>query len=323
MTPFEQYSASHSPNPGEEFYLPSQDLADAVNVALLIGQPLLVTGEPGTGKTRLAYSVASQMGLSQPLRFNTKSNSSAQELFYHYDALGHFRANQAVGGSEKPPPDVHRYLRCEAMGAAILRTLPAAHPNRQALLNGNSGAVENPVRSVVLIDEIDKAPRDFPNDILNEIEHLEFAIPELEGAPFKIADDPALRPVVIITSNSEKHLPDAFLRRCIFASIDFPDEKRLEQIVALHYANSNALRDPLIQDALSFFLSLRHAGARRFEKLPATAELIAWVGALAGVHTGDGSLRAHPEAVRKTLGVLVKSSGDREAAEAMLQDWAG
>ena len=307
------YHTNYQPGPGEEVYLADESLANAVNIAVLLGQPLLVTGEPGTGKTRLAYSVANQLKLGEPLRFNTKSASASQELFYHYDALGHFRASQT--GAEK---SAAAFLRAEPLGAAILRTLPPGDPHRDALLGSlETGA---PTRSIVLIDEIDKASRDFPNDILSEIEMLQFNVPELEGAQFQIAGDKELRPIVIITSNSEKHLPDAFLRRCVFAHIEFPDPDRLQSIVAHHHPNLAA--NELVKDALDLFSHLRHGGARRMDKLPATAELIRWVEALAAAVDGK-PIRQNPAAIRDTLGVLIKSGPDMQVAREIVDSWAG
>jgi MoxR-like ATPase len=305
------YRSDYQPGPKEEIYLPDPALAHAVNIAILLGQPLLITGEPGTGKTRLAYSIANQLKLGEPLRFNTKSTSASQELFYHYDALAHYRATQTGAN-----PDVKAFLRAEALGAAILRTLPS-EPRRDALL-GNLAAPA-PVRSVVLIDEIDKAPRDFPNDILSEIELLRFRVPELDGASFAISEEKALRPIVLITSNSEKHLPEAFLRRCVFAHIPFPDEDRLRTIVANHHPvlkNSG-----LVEEALDLFSALRHGGARRMDKLPATAELIRWVELLAVMLDG-GSLKEKPDSIKESLGVLFKSGGDVEEAARIVDGWA-
>ncbi len=314
---FRQYSADHQPAEGEEIYLADQATEDAVNVAILLGQPLLVTGEPGTGKTRLAHSIASQLQLGDPLAFHTKSTSTSQELFYHYDALGHFRASQAGGGTV----DVRQFLRAEALGAAILRCLPTADPDGVALLGKR--AAPAPQRSVVLIDEIDKAPRDFPNDILHEIERLEFTIPELGGREFAIAGGPDVRPIVLLTSNSEKHLPDAFLRRCVFCHLSFPDAARLARIVRDHHADLARTRSPFLEEALSFFSALRHAGARKFDKIPATAELIQWVRAAAAVVPEGQSLAKNKAAVGRTLGVLIKSSDDEKAARGILEGWAG
>src|SRR5262245_52754184 len=195
-------------------YLPDPGLVDAVNVALLLGQPLLLTGEPGTGKTQLAYSLAWELGFEPPLSFETKSTSVARDLFYTYDAVSHFRAAQTREGSA----DVLSYITWNAFGAAILRSRPIEEV-RQWL--PPDFAHTGPQRSIVLIDEIDKAPRDFPNDLLNEVENLFFRVPELNNARIEANED--RRPVLVLTSNSEKNLPEAFLRRCVYYNIPFPE----------------------------------------------------------------------------------------------------
>ncbi len=178
-----------------ENYLADSGLVDACNVALLLGQPLLLTGEPGTGKTLFAYSLAWELGFDEPLKFETKSTSTARDLFYTYDTLKQFQDAQSRI-ADRSPLD---YLTYNALGTAILRTREKSeienfvprdfvHPGKK--------------RSIVLIDEVDKAPRDFPNDILNELEHLYFRVPELGNV--EIEANPELQPIVVITSNSEK-----------------------------------------------------------------------------------------------------------------------
>jgi MoxR-like ATPase len=187
-------------------YLPPPDLVDAVNVALLLGQPLLLTGEPGCGKTQLASHLAWSLGLGDLLKFETKSDSTAESLFYRYDSLRRFEASSRGDGG-----DPARFLTWTALGRAILATL---EPDDRLRFRATGDDGAQPRRSVVLIDEIDKAPRDFPNDVLNELEHLYFRIPEL-GDVLVRADD-RYRPIVVITSNSERDLPEPFLRRCVF-----------------------------------------------------------------------------------------------------------
>src|SRR5262249_52414736 len=169
-----------------EGYLADAGLVDAVNVALLLGQPLLLTGEPGTGKTQLAYSLAWELGLDEPLKFETKSTSTASDLFYTYNALGHFHAAQCGEASRRALD----YLTYNALGIAILRANDESSVRAYLPDDFRHGGRR---RSVVLIDEIDKAPRDFPNDLLNEVEAMYFRIPELSNA--LIAAHPAMHPI--------------------------------------------------------------------------------------------------------------------------------
>jgi MoxR-like ATPase len=292
-------------------YLADSGLVDAVNVALLLGQPLLLTGEPGTGKTQLAHSISWQLGFEPPLIFETKSTSMARDLFYTYDTLGRFHAAQTGQGSQESLD----YITYNALGVAILLSnnydevrqwLPRdfAHDRRR--------------RSVVLIDEVDKAPRDFPNDLLNEVAGMYFKVPELGNARIAAADE--MRPVLIITSNSEKHLPDAFLRRCIFYNIPFPEKSRLVEIVLArlgHFSQGS----PLLNDALNFFLKLREPNSG-LRKRPATAELLGWLTALREIGAGlEQPLRGNPQIASRTLSVLVKSADDQIIAEKLLADW--
>ena len=188
---FEKFGKLDNP----EHYLAERGLKDAVNVALALGQPLLVTGEPGTGKTQLAASIAYELGLGSPLVFNVKTTSTAKDLFYRYDALRHFHDAQF----HKAELTVEPYITYEALGLAILLSLDPreADPFLPEPLRS-----KGPARSVVLIDEIDKAPRDLPNDVLNEIENMTFSVKET-GRTFTA--DSRWRPILVLTSNSEKN----------------------------------------------------------------------------------------------------------------------
>ena len=245
-------------------YIADQGLRDACNVALLLGQPLLLTGEPGTGKTQFAYNLAWELGFEPPFKFETKSDSIARDLFYTYDALKRFQDIQSGLGSS----NVLDYIAYQALGLAILRS---RDPEEIAHLLSTDFSLSAPQRSVVLIDEVDKAPRDFPNDLLNELEQLYFKVPELGNA--KVEVEPALQPVVIITSNSEKDLPDAFLRRCIYYHIPFPESERLADIIASHLGSNIDMNNAFLQTALDLFYRLR-APENGLRKKPATAELL-------------------------------------------------
>jgi MoxR-like ATPase len=182
-------------------YLPDENLAHAVNVALVLGMPLLLTGEPGTGKTQLAHAMGRALGC-EVRAFETKSTSQARDLFYTYDSLGAFKRPQET--------DPRAFIHYQALGAAILDAYPSDAPWMQALLpiGASDYAHRGPRRSIVLIDEIDKAPRDFPNDLLNEIDRLYFRVPELMNAGTPAEGMPAAcRPIVVMTSNEERGLP--------------------------------------------------------------------------------------------------------------------
>lgn len=234
-------------------YRPSAGLKNAVNIAIMLGKPLLLTGEPGSGKTQLAYSMAADMGTGKPLVFNTRTTSVATDLFYKYNAIGHFQYSQNRQNELLSDEEVEkRFIRYHALGEAI-----------------RSGR-----REIVLIDEVDKAPRDLPNDILNILEDMSFNVPEINKS---YSAGSASRPIIILTSNSEKNLPDAFLRRCIFYHIQFPDEAQLFDILSAKLDstvfNERALKDIVIPH----FMDVRNTVQR---KKPGTAEFLYWVNLL-------------------------------------------
>jgi len=293
-------------------YLPDPGLVDAVNVALLLGQPLLLTGEPGTGKTQLAYSVAWELGFDPPVKFETKSTSTARDLFYAYDTLGRFHAAQTGEGSQKSLD----YLTYNALGIAILR---ANEETALAPFLPQDFKHGGRRRSVVLIDEVDKAPRDFPNDILNEVEGMYFKIPELGNA--KIAAEESMRPLLFITSNSEKHLPDAFLRRCIYYNIPFPEQDGLIRIVTARLGHFAGNSSQLLTDALALFHKLREP-VSGLHKKPSTAELLGWLLVLREIGQDvENPIRQKPERLASTLNTLIKTAEDQEQAQTILAEW--
>lgn len=294
-------------------YIADEGLVNAVNVALLLSQPLLVTGEPGTGKTQLAYSVSRELGL-EVLKFETKSTSIARDLFYTYDTLRRFHDAHL-----KREKESIEYVTYNALGTAILNTHESETYREWLPPDFNH---KGPRRSIVLLDEIDKAPRDFPNDLLNEIEGMYFKIPELGMVQERIAAVEALRPIIFITSNSEKSLPDAFLRRCIYYDIPFPRRDKLSEIVLSHLPMLAAKVSTWLDDALDLFDRLR-TPASGLDKKPGTAELLNWITYLRGGITEGERLRLKDELVQSSLSTLFKSKSDQERAESIVKEWYG
>ena len=241
-------------------YQPSEGLKDAVNVALTLGQPLLLTGDPGSGKTQLAFALAHELGLP-PLVFYTKSTSVASELFYRYDALRHFQDVQL----KRPEHALEDYIEYRALGTAIQRAMDRRDANCPAAFRNLPQQ-----RAVVLIDEIDKAPRDLPNDVLNELEEMAFEVKE-NGKVFRASKE--YWRVLVLTSNQEKDLPEAFRRRCVFYHIPFPQD-RLDQIVRGRLRLPADYPAERLRKALDLFIEIR---SMPLEKRPSTAELLAWI----------------------------------------------
>jgi len=293
-------------------YLPDDGLADAIRVALILRKPLLLTGEPGTGKTECASYLAWKLGYGERLIFEAKSNAEARDLFYTYDTLGRFHAKENDGSK----PDPRTFIHYNALGEAILQT--RMRKDVEGALPPEGWTHRGPAQSVVLIDEIDKAPRDFPNDLLNEIDRLYFKIPELGNSVWRTQE--GFEPVLVITSNSEKNLPAAFLRRCVYYHIPFP-EGRLEEIVTSRLPEFAAGDSPLLREAIAFFMYLR-SGAAAVEKPPATAELLDWLLYLVqrGASLTHG-LREQAPTVEPSLVTLLKHERDQKRKDLLWNEW--
>ncbi len=267
---------------GHNAYIAGPGLIDDVNAALLLGRPLLLKGEPGTGKTVLAARIAESLGM--PLyEWNVKSTSKAQDGLYVYDTVQ--RLNDARFG-EGDVRDIRRYIRMGPLGLAL----------------------QSEQRVVLLIDEIDKADLEFPNDLLYELDRMRFRVTETGDEI-----EARVRPMVVVTSNSEKELPDAFLRRCVFHFLAFPDRDAMARIVRVHFPD---LAEAMLTAALERFYAVREMNLR---KKPATSELIDWLRILMhkGIEPGDlhGGI--------PNLGALLKTSPDLELALRQLQPPAG
>lgn len=294
-----------------------EGLHAAVQVALALGQPLLLTGEPGTGKTLLAYRIAHDLAkedesfLPKPLVFHTKTTSKATDMLYTYDALRHFHDANLRKTQGESAPETSAYIQLQALGKAIAMT------DAQALASGQFVEINEPRSSVVLIDEIDKAPRDFPNDILHEIEHYDFQIKEANN--LMIQKGEKQRIVVVLTSNSEKHLPEAFLRRCVFYHIPFPPKEVLIQIVQSQLGHKTEYSD---DELIDHFLLMRSLMKK---KKPATAELLAWLRILEMNHFLDSSpnwrnLDADEKRIlRQSYAVIAKTQDDLRELEKWLK----
>ncbi|MCB0871856.1 MAG: MoxR family ATPase [Actinobacteria bacterium] len=262
------------PFEGTDSYIASEDLRTSVNVAIALERPLLIRGEPGTGKTLLAEAVAETLG-TELMVWSIRSTTRAQDGLYVYDTVQRLYDSQFGDGD---PSNIRAYIRLGVLGEAF----------------------QADKRVVVVIDEVDKADLEFPNDLLWELDRMSFHIPET-GDTITARQ----RPVVIVTSNAEKELPDAFLRRCVFHYIAFPDPEQMAEIVRVHHPN---LQDDLLRAAIEAFYVVRQMDG--LAKRPSTSELVDWVQAL--VVGGIPAERVVEEL--PFLGVVLKKPQDLEVA---------
>jgi MoxR-like ATPase len=261
---------------GSAEYVSTEDLTLAVNAAITLQRPLLVKGEPGTGKTMLAVQVAKSLGVPL-LEWHIKSTTKAQQGLYEYDAVSRLRDSQL---GDARVHDIHNYI----VKGMLWQAFSSEHP------------------VVLLIDEIDKADIEFPNDLLRELDRMEFYVYET-----KELVKARQRPIVFITSNNEKELPDAFLRRCFFHYIRFPDKETMEKIVGVHFPG---LKKSLLREAMEVFFEVREVPG--LKKKPSTSELLDWLKLLLAEDIPPEALRSND---RKTIipplhGALLKNEQD-------------
>jgi MoxR-like ATPase len=276
LNPDVEYGEKMTDFKGTDEYVATDDLRMAVNAAVALQRPLLIKGEPGTGKTMLAEQVAQAMGMKL-IQWHIKSTTKAQQGLYEYDAVSRLRDSQL--GNDKVE-DVGNYIKKGKMWEAF--------------------AADEQV--VLLIDEVDKADIEFPNDLLVELDKMEFFVYET-GESIKAKH----RPIIIITSNNEKELPDAFLRRCFFHYISFPDRGTMEKIVEVHYPG---IKGKMVQQAMDIFFDVRAIPGMK--KKPSTSELIDWLKLLLSDDLPDEILKNHDasKAIPPLYGALIKNEQD-------------
>ena len=263
-----------------ENYITTEDLDMAVNAAINLEKPLLVKGEPGTGKTELAKQVAIKLGLKL-FEWNIKSTTKAHQGLYEYDAVSRLRDSQL---GDKKVNDIKNYIKKGTIWSAF----------------------SSEEKAVLLIDEIDKADIEFPNDLLHELDKMKFLVYET-GEIISAKK----RPIVIITSNNEKELPDAFLRRCFFHYIQFPDQKTLTKIINVHFPD---IKKNLLQSALEIFFDIREVPG--LKKKPSTSEILDWIKLLLVEDISFTDLKKEPKDMLPILyGALLKNEQDVQLFE--------
>ncbi len=261
-------------------YVATSELSIAVNAAITLEKPLLIKGEPGTGKTELARQVASSLDLPI-IEWNVKSTTRAQQGLYEYDAVSRLRDSQL---GDTNINEIQHYIKKGKLWEAF----------------------ESDSKTVLLIDEVDKADIEFPNDLLQELDKMAFHV--YETGQEILAKH---RPIIIITSNNEKELPDAFLRRCFFHYIRFPDQKTLQEIVKIHFPH---IKKNLLNSALTQFFEIRETPG--LKKKPSTSEILDWLKLLLSEDIGPGDLRKDPKNILPRLhGALLKNEQDVQLFE--------
>lgn len=266
---------------GTDEYIASEQLQMAVNAAVVLERPLLIKGEPGTGKTILAEQIAKSLGLPL-IQWHIKSTTKAQQGLYEYDAVSRLRDSQL--GDDK------------------------VHDIANYILKGKIWhAFESEQKAVLLIDEIDKADIEFPNDLLLELDRMEFHVYETRQTI-----KARIRPIIVITSNNEKELPDAFLRRCFFHYIEFPDAQTMERIIDVHYPD---IKKQLVREAMDIFFEIRKIPG--LKKKPTTSELIDWLKLLMSDDIPDDILKNRDvrSAIPPLYGALLKNEQDVQLLE--------